>query len=199
MAKIRITLIKSPIGYNKKQRATAQALGLRKLQASVIQEDTPDILGKVASIAHLVKCEPYEEEEIIALDEAPAVAAEEAPKRTPKKTAAEAEKAEEDKASEEAAVEEAAAEEAAVEEAAAEEAEEPTAQAPKPRRGAKKDAETAAELTATDAPKRAPKKTANKDAEATAGDDPDTEAEVLKPAPKRAAKKEPQEAPPAQQ
>jgi len=57
MAKIKITLTKSPIGYNKKQRATAQALGLRKMQSSVIQEDTPDIMGKIASIAHLVTWE----------------------------------------------------------------------------------------------------------------------------------------------
>ncbi len=60
MAKIKITLTKSPIGYNKKQRATAEALGLRKMQSSVIQEDTPDIMGKVRSIAHLVTVEPAE-------------------------------------------------------------------------------------------------------------------------------------------
>ena len=57
MAKIKITLTKSPIGYNKKQRATAESLGLRKLQSTVVHEDTPDIMGKVASIAHLVSWE----------------------------------------------------------------------------------------------------------------------------------------------
>ena len=62
MAKIKITLTKSPIGYNKKQRATAEALGLKKMQASVIQEDTPDILGKVHAIAHLVTVEKLEDE-----------------------------------------------------------------------------------------------------------------------------------------
>jgi len=61
MAKIKITLTKSPIGYNKKQRATAEALGLKKMHSSAIQEDTPDILGKVHSIAHLVTVEPYSE------------------------------------------------------------------------------------------------------------------------------------------
>ena len=65
MAKIRITLIKSPIGYNKKQRATAVALGLKKLQATVVQEDTPDIMGKIASIAHLVKWEPCPVETLV--------------------------------------------------------------------------------------------------------------------------------------
>ena len=57
MAKIKITLTKSHIGYNKKQRATAVALGLKKMNSSVIQEDTPDIMGKIASIAHLVTWE----------------------------------------------------------------------------------------------------------------------------------------------
>ncbi|MEG1536754.1 MAG: 50S ribosomal protein L30 [Clostridiales bacterium] len=57
MAKIKITLTKSPIGYNKKQRATAVALGLKKMNSSVIQENTPDIMGKIASIAHLVTWE----------------------------------------------------------------------------------------------------------------------------------------------
>ena len=57
MAKIKITLVKSSIGYNKKQRAIAVSLGLRKMQSSVMQEDTPDIMGKVRKIAHLVKVE----------------------------------------------------------------------------------------------------------------------------------------------
>jgi|GEM_PF-93769 len=64
MAKIKITLKKSPIGYNKKQRATAESLGLRKMQATVIQENTADIMGKINSIAHLVKWEPYVEESL---------------------------------------------------------------------------------------------------------------------------------------
>ncbi len=63
MAKIKITLTKSPIGYNKKQRATAVALGLKKMNSSVIQEDTPDIMGKIASIAHLVTWEKVIEAE----------------------------------------------------------------------------------------------------------------------------------------
>lgn len=57
MAKVKITLVKSPIGYNKKQRAIAVSLGLRKMQSSVVQENTPDIMGKVRKIAHLVKVE----------------------------------------------------------------------------------------------------------------------------------------------
>ena len=61
MAKIKIPLTKSPIGYNKKQRATAVALGLKKMHSSAIQEDTPDIMGKIHSISHLVTVEPYPE------------------------------------------------------------------------------------------------------------------------------------------
>jgi large subunit ribosomal protein L30 len=57
VAKIKITLVKSPIGYNKNQRAIAESLGLKKLHSSVVQEDTPDILGKVKKITHLLKVE----------------------------------------------------------------------------------------------------------------------------------------------
>ncbi|MBQ6135980.1 MAG: 50S ribosomal protein L30, partial [Kiritimatiellae bacterium] len=47
MAKIKITLVKSVIGYSEKQRRTVRSLGLTKTGRSVIQENTPDILGKV--------------------------------------------------------------------------------------------------------------------------------------------------------
>lgn len=57
MAKIKITLVKSPIGYNKQQRAIADSLGLKKMHSSVVQEDTPDIMGKVRKITHLLKVE----------------------------------------------------------------------------------------------------------------------------------------------
>ena len=57
MAKIKITLTKSPIGYNKAQKEIARTLGLGKMHSFAIQEDTPDIMGKVAKIAHLVTVE----------------------------------------------------------------------------------------------------------------------------------------------
>lgn len=63
MAKIKITLTKSPIGYEASQRKTAESLGLRKLHSSVVQEDTPDILGKVRTIAHLLTVEQIRNEE----------------------------------------------------------------------------------------------------------------------------------------
>jgi len=54
---LKITLIKSVIGYNKTQRATVKALGLGKMNSSVIQKDTPDIRGKINKIPHLLKVE----------------------------------------------------------------------------------------------------------------------------------------------
>ena len=57
MAKIKITLVKSKIGSNKSQVGTIQALGLKKTNSSVEQEDNAVIRGMVAKIAHLVKVE----------------------------------------------------------------------------------------------------------------------------------------------
>jgi|UniRef100_A0A7V3RF03 large subunit ribosomal protein L30 len=55
--KVRIELIKSPIGYRYDQRATAKALGLRKLHDSVVVEGNPQILGMTRKISHLVSVE----------------------------------------------------------------------------------------------------------------------------------------------
>ncbi len=61
MAKqLKITLVKSVIGYSKTQRETVKSLGLRKLNSSVVQMDTPDIRGKVNKVSHLVKVEEIE-------------------------------------------------------------------------------------------------------------------------------------------
>ncbi len=57
MSKLRIQLIKSPIGYKKDQRATAMALGLRKIRSVVEKEDLPQIRGMINKIKHLVKVE----------------------------------------------------------------------------------------------------------------------------------------------
>lgn len=57
MAKLRITLTKSPIGYKFDQRATAEALGLRKMNSTVVQEDVPQIRGMINKIKHLVTVE----------------------------------------------------------------------------------------------------------------------------------------------
>lgn len=57
MAKIKITLIKSKIGSNKRQVGTLTALGLNKMNSSVEHEATPQILGMVAKVNHLVAVE----------------------------------------------------------------------------------------------------------------------------------------------
>ena len=57
MAQIKITLTKSPIGRKPEQRKTVVALGLGKLNSSVVKEDTPAIRGMVNAVAHLVKVE----------------------------------------------------------------------------------------------------------------------------------------------
>ncbi len=54
---LRITLVKSPIGYSKRQKATLRALGLRRMQQTVVHKDTPVIRGMVAKVVHLVRVE----------------------------------------------------------------------------------------------------------------------------------------------
>ncbi len=57
MTKIRITQIKSKIGSTQRQKRTLEALGIKKLQNPVELEATPQILGMVSKVRHLVKTE----------------------------------------------------------------------------------------------------------------------------------------------
>jgi len=57
MKKIRITLVKSPIDRPERQKLTLQALGLNKTNAMKEVEATPQILGMVRKVTHLVKIE----------------------------------------------------------------------------------------------------------------------------------------------
>ena len=57
MAKIKITQVKSGIDRAERQKRTLVALGLRKMLASVEVEATPQILGMVEKVHHLVKVE----------------------------------------------------------------------------------------------------------------------------------------------
>lgn len=57
MAKIKITQVKSVIGRPKRQKGTIEALGLKKLHTPVVHEATPQILGMVAKVNHLVEVE----------------------------------------------------------------------------------------------------------------------------------------------
>jgi len=54
---IKITQVRSVIGRNQKQRQTVRALGLRRIHHSVIQKETPEIMGMIAKVNHLVKVE----------------------------------------------------------------------------------------------------------------------------------------------
>jgi len=57
---IRITLVKSPIGYKFDQKATVKSLGLRRLSQAVVRVDTPSLRGMVHKVRHLVTVEPVE-------------------------------------------------------------------------------------------------------------------------------------------
>ena len=57
MAKIRITQTGSRIGSTKRQKATLDALGLTKINLAVVHDDTPQILGMINKVSHLVKVE----------------------------------------------------------------------------------------------------------------------------------------------
>ena len=54
MATIKVQQIKSKIGYPKDQKATLQALGLRKISQIVEVEDTPSNRGMIRKVHHLV-------------------------------------------------------------------------------------------------------------------------------------------------
>jgi len=57
MAELKITLVKSTIGSKPKHKKTVQALGLRKLNKTVVQKDNAAIRGMCTQVSHLVKIE----------------------------------------------------------------------------------------------------------------------------------------------
>lgn len=59
--KLGITLVRSKIGRPQRQRQTLMGLGLKKLNQTVVREDTPAIRGMVAKVVHLVKVKEVEE------------------------------------------------------------------------------------------------------------------------------------------
>jgi len=52
--KIKIKLVKSPIGYSQRQKDTVRSLGLRRLHQVVEHDDNPAIRGMIAAVQHLV-------------------------------------------------------------------------------------------------------------------------------------------------
>jgi len=54
---LRVTWVKSAIGYDRRQRATLRGLGLRRLQQTVQVSDGPEMRGMIARVQHLVRVE----------------------------------------------------------------------------------------------------------------------------------------------
>ena len=60
--KLRLTWVKSSIGYSRRQKDTIRALGLRRLGDVVEQADTPVIRGMIDKVSHLVSVDEMEGE-----------------------------------------------------------------------------------------------------------------------------------------
>ena len=59
MSRIRITWIKSGIGYSKDQKRTLRALGFHRLNQTIEHDDTAPIRGMILKVRHLVKVEEH--------------------------------------------------------------------------------------------------------------------------------------------
>jgi large subunit ribosomal protein L30 len=57
VSKLRITWIKSDIGYDPTQRNTLRSLGFHRLHQSIVKEDTSSLRGMINKVRHLVKVE----------------------------------------------------------------------------------------------------------------------------------------------
>jgi large subunit ribosomal protein L30 len=55
--RLRVTLVRSPIGYSRDQRATVRSLGLRRMHQTVEHPDTPTVRGQIFKVQHLVRVE----------------------------------------------------------------------------------------------------------------------------------------------
>jgi large subunit ribosomal protein L30 len=60
--KLRITLVKSAIGYSVRHKATVRALGLRRLHQTVEHVDSPSLRGMLSKVNHLVLIEEQVEQ-----------------------------------------------------------------------------------------------------------------------------------------
>ena len=59
MKKIKITQVRSGIGHPQRQKRTLEALGLKRIRHTVEHDATPQILGMVEKVKHLVKFEEF--------------------------------------------------------------------------------------------------------------------------------------------
>lgn len=55
--KLRVTWVKSAIGYDRRQRRTLKGLGFRRLRQTVELPDVPEVRGMIAKVVHLVRVE----------------------------------------------------------------------------------------------------------------------------------------------
>lgn len=62
MAKVKITWTKSAIGYSEDQKMTIKMLGLKRLNRSVVREDSPVLRGMILKVRHLVSLEEVPDE-----------------------------------------------------------------------------------------------------------------------------------------
>jgi large subunit ribosomal protein L30 len=60
VSKLKVTLIKSGIGYSQDQKRTLRALGFRRLNQSVVHEDSGPVRGMIIKVRHLVNVEEVE-------------------------------------------------------------------------------------------------------------------------------------------
>jgi len=63
LSRLKVTWVKSGIGYPKDQKRTIKALGFRRLNQTIEHEDLPSIRGMVHKVRHLVKVEESSETE----------------------------------------------------------------------------------------------------------------------------------------
>ena len=54
---LRVTLVRSPIGYTKDQKKTVLALGLHRMHQTVEHKDNPAVRGMIRKVVHLVQVE----------------------------------------------------------------------------------------------------------------------------------------------
>jgi large subunit ribosomal protein L30 len=55
--KIKVTLVRSPIGFQPKHRACVRGLGLKRMHQTVVLEDTPSVRGMVNKVDYMVRVE----------------------------------------------------------------------------------------------------------------------------------------------
>ena len=59
--KLRVTLVKSPIGNKTRQRLTVKALGLKHIRQTITHPDNPSVRGMIFKVSHLVVVEEVQE------------------------------------------------------------------------------------------------------------------------------------------